>query len=603
MGKEGSEYTQNLFQYPLSFDALLRNRKKIKKELLSKDGLIEKRIAILGGSTTNELKNLLDLILLTRGIKGVFYESEYNMYYEEIMFSNQKLTEFKPQLIYLFSSVVNLRYFPLNSNDNMAELLESEFSKYKSLWDKVRQEFNCPIIQNNFDPPKYRPNGNLDSYSMNGNCLFINKLNIKFAEEAQSREDLYLCDINWLAYKIGSEKWHDFSKWYSYKYAVGIEAMPYLANNVASIISTIYGKSSKCLVLDLDNTIWGGVIGDDGVEGLEIGVETPLGEAYRELQSYILMLKKRGVLLAIASKNDREKAIEGIEHPENLIKLKDLTNIQSNWERKDLNILKIAKLLNISTDSLVFLDDNPTEREIVMSSLPEVSVPNLGDDVLTFLSTLDMSGLFEPISISKEDLARNEMYKANAMRAESENSITNYSDFLISLNMNAEIHQFKKPYFDRIAQLTNKTNQFNLTTKRCTINEIIEISQDKNNYITLQGKLKDKFGDNGVVALISAKVERNSAYIELLLMSCRVIKRGMEDAMLNVLFQKASDLGIEKIYGSYIETKKNNMVKDFYKDRGFLKCHNNINCEGASWMIDVACYTPKQHFIRVENCE
>ncbi|WP_269622688.1 HAD-IIIC family phosphatase [Prochlorococcus marinus] len=597
-----SNSNPNDIQYPLSFENLLRNRRKIKKNLLTKEGLLEKKIAILGGSTTNELVQLLDILLLSRGIKGSFYESEYNKYYEDIMFEEEKLINFKPDLIYIFTNKENIKFAPKENTTDIDSIVLKELEIYKSLWDKIKNLFNCPIIQNNFDPPKFRPLGNLEVYSSQGLCLYINKLNLLFSEQAEARSDLYLCDINWLAFKVGDDKWNNLSNWYSYKYAIGLEGIPLLANNIASIISSIFGKMSKCLVLDLDNTLWGGVIGDDGVKGIEIGKETPIGEAYTDIQKYILELKRRGILLTISSKNNLDIALEGISHPENEIKKEDFSLIMADWERKDLNIIEIAKALNIGLNSLVFMDDNPAEREIVNQNIKGIDVPDIGEDFLQYISIIDSSGLFEPTSISKEDRLRNKMYQENFMRYESQKSISSYTEFLKSLEMKAEIDIFKDIYLDRITQLSNKTNQFNLTTKRYTYSEINEVSNNKN-YLTLQGKLKDKFGENGLVSLIIAKIINNSAYIDLWLMSCRVLKRGMEDLMLNQAIVKAKTLGIKKIYGNYIPTSKNSMVKDLYHEKGFILSQSDYFKEGTIWSMETDRYNPIKTLINLQRSD
>lgn len=357
-------------------------------------------------------------------------------------------------------------------------------NRFSGLWDRIEQDYGCPVIQNNFELPHYRILGNLDAYDTHGRTAFIGKLNYRFAGEAKKRKNLHLNDINYLSAWFGLERWYDKFFWYSYKYAMNYEAIPLLADSVASIIMGIFGKGKKCLVLDLDNTLWGGVIGDDGLQGIRIGKETPEAEAYTAFQRYVKELKERGVLLAVCSKNDESNAREGFTHPDTVLSSDDFAAFIANWNPKHENIREIASALNIGTDSLVFVDDNPVEREIVRAQAAEIAVPELGSDVAKFIDILDKTGLFETVSLCADDLMRNLFYTANTEREKQKEQYANYDEFLRSLEMVAEIAPFSPVYVDRIAQLTNKTNQFNLTTRRYTLSEIQAMAED-NGHITL----------------------------------------------------------------------------------------------------------------------
>ena len=585
----------NMFEYPLDGNKLLRKKKSLKKELLKKDQFLSKKIAILGGSTTNEVKNILDLFLLNEGIQAEFYESEYNKFYEDIMFGTE-LREFNPDIIYIHTTYRNLIHLPdiADSKEAVTEKLEEEFNYYQSLWDKIDADFNCTIIQNNFEFPRNRSLGNLDAVKHFGVTNFINRLNLKFAEYAQSNSQLLINDINYLSSWIGLEKWHDLSMWYSYKYAVSYDAIPSLAKNLSIIIKSIYGKTQKCLVLDLDNTMWGGVVGDDGVENIKIGKETPVAEAYTGFQEYVKELKARGITLAIASKNDHENAIAGLNHPEMILKEADFTNIKANWEPKSLNIEKIANEINIGLDSLVFIDDNPSEREIVSSQLQVVHVPNVGESVSEFIDHIDRNGYFEPTEILNDDLKRNKYYEENKKRQDVQAKFESYEDFLVSLDMVADIQGFKPTYLERITQLTNKTNQFNLTTKRYTFNEIEELSQSDSS-ICLYGRLKDKFGDNGLITVVTGTIKEDVLNIDLWLMSCRVLKRNMELAMLDALVEKCKEQNVQKIEAWYYKSPKNNMVKDHYRNLGFELVETDG--DDTKWELDVNAITEKKNEI------
>lgn len=583
--------------YPLDTAYITKKKKSLKKQFAT-DSLPQKNIAILGGSTTSEIKNILEVFLLQSGIVPNFYESEYNKYFEDAVFDNPELAAFNPDIIWICTSVVNITAFPSPNMDDTAitQLLESEVHKYRTIWESL-QKYNCAIIQNNFDLPRHRSLGNYDAYSAFGKTHFIHQLNLEFSKAAREIKNLYLNDIHYLSSDIGLSKWFDPSLWYSYKYALSFDAIPHLAKNTAIIINAIFGKSKKCLILDLDNTCWGGVIGDDGLENICIGKETALAEAFTALQAYAKELKERGIMLAVCSKNDPENAKSGFTHPDSILQFEDFTSFKANWNPKNLNIVDIANEINIGLDSMVFIDDNPAEREIVRQNIHMVEVPDIGSDIELFIEHIDKNGYFEPVSISKDDLKRNAFYQTEKKRQAAQNTFINYEDFLKSLEMKAEILPFSDLYLDRITQLTNKTNQFNLTTKRYTFGEIESIAKNKS-YITLYGKMEDKFGDNGLISVVIANTEGQSATIDLWLMSCRVLKRDMEYAMLDFLVEECKKRNIAKIIGNYYKTAKNSMVKELFQSFGFTK--TSEQGENTVWELSISEYKSKQlHFTYV----
>lgn len=584
-------------EYPFDWEYLNRKKKSLKRELEnSKDTFIEKKIAILGGSTTNEVKLNLELFLLKEGIKPIFYESEYNKYYEDALFS-QKLLEFKPDIVYVYSTIKNIKKFPsiIFEKKQNDEFFTYESKKLEMTWENLFSKLGCVVIQNNFELPQTRSIGNSSFYLDGGNVNFINKLNLFILEATKKYDNLYINDINYLSSLIGLEKWYDNQLWFNYKYAVSFEGIIYIAHSVASIIKSIYGKNKKAIALDLDNTLWGGVIGDDGVNGIKIGSETAIGEAYEDFQKYIKNLKDIGIILTIDSKNDLENALEGLNHPSMILHKDDFFTIKSNWDLKSNNILKSAGEINIGEDSFVFIDDNPVERELVRNQLQNVAVPEIGDKIEFFKNFIDRNNYFEIISLSKEDLERAKYYQDNQNREKEQQNYSNYSDYLKSLDMIAEIGEAKEIYLERIYQLINKTNQFNLTTKRYTKSEVEEIYKDPNQ-ILLYGKLKDKFGDNGLISIIIGKQVEDVLEIPLWIMSCRVLKRDMEIAMLNELVDLAKKRGIKKLRGTYIPSKKNSMVKDLYKNLGFefIKEENNV----FIWDLEIENYKTKECMIK-----
>lgn len=592
---------QEIFTYPYDNDLLLRKQKSIKRELLAREDVsyTPSLIAILGGSTVDDIKNVLELFLLESGIKPTFYQSEYNKFYEDAVFGNADLDEFKPEIVIVFTGAVNITDWPnvVDSQATVQEKLAAEYGRFTAVWDALKKRYNPIIIQNNFDLPYESDTGSLSAVT--GRNHFVAALNAMLAEYARNHEGFYLHDLNALAARIGLRKWHNPSQYAAYKFDMDYDVMPEVSLGLAKIIRAVLGKSKKCLVLDLDNTLWGGVIGDDGSENIKIGHETPAAEAFTAWQEYVLRLKERGVILAVCSKNEEEIAKSGFAHPDSVLKLSDLAAFKANWLPKNENIAAIAKEINIGTDSLVFIDDNPAERQIVRDTMPEVAVPEVdGSDVFSYIRAIEEAGYFETVSVSQDDIKRNESYQANMVRQELSANAASYDDFLKSLNMMAEIAEFQPVYFDRIAQLTGKTNQFNLTTRRYTRAEIESMANDPC-YITLYGRLTDKFGDNGLISVIIGKKQQNELHVLLWLMSCRVLKRGMEENMLDVLAAKAKAAGCAKLIGYYYPTKKNKMVAGMYKSFGFSSV--GTDSDGTVWELSLDNYEAQGKYIKIQG--
>ena len=592
-----------IFTYPYDNELLIRKQKSLRRLLAAQvnSSYIEKKIAILGGSTVDDIRNVSEIFLLRAGIKPTFYTSEYNKYYEDAVFGNTTLDDFQPDIIIIFTSFVNLINLPdINDDvDTVNKKLDAEFNRYVTMWTKLNEKFSAVIVQNNFDLPFCSTLGNLDAAEIYGQSRFVEEINRRFAEYSRSHANFYVNDIHGLAARIGLENWHNRFQYHAYKFAMNYDVMPVVSLNLAKIIRAVFGKNKKCLVLDLDNTLWGGVIGDDGVDNIQIGHETPAAEAFTEFQNYVLNLKRRGVILAICSKNENDIAESGFTHPDSVLKLEDFAAFYANWLPKNENIRAIAEELNIGIDSIVFIDDNPAERQLVRDTMPEVEVPEVNPaDIFSYIRVIEGAGYFEPVTVSDDDLKRNDTYRENKQRQILAASVESYDEFLKSLEMKAEIDSFKPIYFDRIAQLTNKTNQFNLTTRRFTRAEIESMAADSR-YITLYGRLNDKFGDNGLISVIIGERRNDAIHVILWLMSCRVLKRGMEQAMLDALVKHCT--GCKKIIGCYIPTKKNKLVENLYKSFGFTKIEDK---DGTTvWELPIDGYTPKNKFIEVAGAE
>ena len=589
-------------QYPFDANYILSKKKRIRRTLLEQgEGFTDKRIAILGGSTTSDIKLVMELFLLDQGIRPEFYESEYNQFYQDAVFPNAALEAFAPDVVYVCTSNRNITAYPAmgDSRETVDGLVEAEMAKFTAVWDSLAQRYHCPVIQNNFEMPLYRLLGNKDASDYHGKVNFLTRLNLRFYEYAQQNPNFYICDINYISADYGLKEWADPFYYHMYKYALNVNAIPYLSFNVANIIKSLFGKNKKGFVLDLDNTLWGGVVGDDGVEHIALGPEESEGQVYSEFQRYIKEHKQLGVILNIDSKNDEENALAGLAHPDSELSAEDFICIKANWEPKDRNMAEIAAELNLLPESLVFIDDNPAERHIVTEQLRGVCAPEIGD-VQNYIQTIDRSGFFEVTTLSEDDAKRNEMYKENAERAKLQASFSDYREYLLSLEMHAVIRKFEPIYMERIAQLTNKSNQFNLTTKRYTLGEVEAAAADPE-YITLYGKLADRFGDNGVVSVVIGHVVGKECHVDLWIMSCRVLKRDMEFAMMDALAHRCRERGVDRIHGYYYPTAKNGMVREFYAAQGFERVAGD-EAGNTEWICDIGSgYADKNNVIRVEE--
>lgn len=586
--------------YPFDSDQVMSTKKKLLRLLKEHENGTPLKIAVLGGSTTSDIVKVLELFLRNRGIIPSFYESEYAQYWSDAVFGTPEFDEFKPEIVFIHTCSRNIEEKPTVGEDakSVSEKLEREYARYEKMWTSLSEKFGCIIIQNNFELPSERLLGNREAGCAYGRIDFITRLNIKLYDYAQTHANFYIHDINYLSAAYGLERWHELRHWHLYKYALSVSAIPDFAYSLSNIICSCLGKNKKVLALDLDNTLWGGVIGDDGQSGIEIGHETHEGQSYLALQKFVKAHKELGVLLTVCSKNDPENALEGLNHPDGVLKPSDFTLIKANWNEKSLNLEETAQELNLLPESFVFVDDNPVECDIVKAQVPEIMTINF-EDPEECIRRIDKCGYFEVTNLSADDAKRGEMYAANAQRAAAEKKFASYDDFLASLEMSAVISEFDPVHIPRITQLTNKSNQFNLTTKRYTQAEM-EATAASPNYIRLCGRLTDKFGDNGIVSVVIGEKRGAELHIDLWLMSCRVLKRGMEYAMINRLVEEAKKAGIETIFGYYYPTKKNAMVKELFGDFGFEKTSEDGD-GNTVWKLEVNGYSPKKIFIDIKE--
>ena len=539
--------------------------------------------------------------MLHHGINPIFYESGFAAYYRDAVFSNEELDAFHPDIVYICTSRHNIEQMPSvsDSEKRAAVLLDEEYARFEGMWESLENRFHCPIIQNNFELPSFRLLGNRDCSDLRGAVHFLSSLNMQLAAYAQAHEDFFICDINYLSACYGLDAWSEPSYWYLYKYALCVPAIPLLAHNIANIIKSIFGKNKKALVLDLDNTLWGGVISDDGVEHIEIGPESAAGQRFQAFQKYISDHRRLGVMLAIASKNDYANAVDGLNHPSGVLRPDDFVKVKANWEPKSQNILEIADELHIFPESLVFVDDNPAEQCLVSEQVPGVAVPQMAETE-DGIKILDRSGFFEVTYLTADDAKRAAMYQENKVREQMRIACGSYEEYLRSLEMTAVAVPFEDIYMARISQLVNKSNQFNLTTRRYTLTEIQEIAENPQ-FITLYGVLRDRFGDNGLVTVLIGRQEGQTCCMELWLMSCRVLQRNLEYFMMDQLVAECQKRTIQRIEGFYKKTAKNQMVAELYGKMGFTKIEEDESGNSRWEYIIPAQYTCKNTIIRSEK--
>jgi FkbH-like protein len=583
--------------YPFNLRVLLRRRAQIKQELAERS-IRPLRVACLGGSSTQELVDFLELFLLKLGFRPELFESDFNRYLEEALFPGPELQSFAPEVVVVHNGLHNLQHLP-TASDQGTTVADKQMRSLDSLLaavDSLHRHFGCCVVLNNLPYPDYRVLGNLDGTDPRGLCHFILGLNLALAANRTGREFLQVHDVHYLSAQLGLDHYFDPARWHLYRIAESSLGTVHLAHSLSRVIGSQFGASKKCLVVDLDNTLWGGVIGDDGADGIELGPETASGDAFQEFQRYLQQLKQRGVLLAVASKNDPDKALQGLGHPHSQLGPQDFAAFEASWDPKDQSLHKIAKELGLGLDSFVFLDDNPFERELVRAQCP-VSVPEV-IEVGDFRRVIDRERYFEPGSVTAEDLKRSAHYQAERGRAEASSRFASYDDYLRSLEMEALVESFSPGDLERIAQLVNKTNQFNLTTRRLSLPQLQELCQ--RGWLNLSARLRDKHQDYGLVSVVLGEYRGTQLHLALWLMSCRVLRRGLENAIFEKVVEVARERGTSEIWGYYLPTEKNQMVADFYPQLGFCPAEGRPDApvQGQAFRLELGLYRPTQHCIR-----
>ena len=552
------------------------------------------RIALLADCATQHLATIMRAIAARNGVQAELYEGNYDGVDLEILDPNSALYAFAPQYVVILLSSEKLKARLYASGDRRT-FADETVGRLENLWGAFRAHSQATIIQSTFVLPSERAFGNYELKVADSVGSIFTEINYRLAVKARETKNVLLNDVDFLAAAIGRAQWLDARMWNMAKTPCRLEHVPLLAQSLLDTMFAASGLIVKCVVLDLDNTLWGGVIGDDGLEGIALG-EFDEGEAFVGFQKFIRELKRRGIILAVVSKNEHANAVLPFrEHPHMALKEEDISVFVANWDNKADNIRLIQKTLNIGFDSLVFLDDNPFERNIVREFLPEVVVPELPEDPSLYLQSLADLNLFETASFSEADLQRADQYREEAQRELTKTHFTDINDYLTSLAMEIRLERFNAFNLPRIAQLIQRSNQFNLMTRRYGEAACEAMMKDPSR-APLTLRLADKFGDYGLISVVILKHAGEDLEIDEYLMSCRVLQRGVESFTINNIFSYAARLGAKRVIGQYLPTAKNDMVKGFFKGFGFEKVADGDG--GASqWALAVDAYQPRQTFM------
>jgi len=586
-----------------------------------------RRLAVLGGPTTIQLRQLIEVFLEGEGIDAEIYEAEYGLFRQEILTPGSGLDRFQPEIILVATGARDLARLPSLDMDEsaVARLASEELGDWERLWNTAQSKWNATVLQNNFE---IGPGTILGHHSLRHAAArenYLDRLNRLFAERAPAHVVLH--DLRGLAAEAGARHWFDPRFYLEFKMPCGPECLVAYAHSVVCLVRAVLGRSKKVLVLDLDNTLWGGVVGDLGPGGIRVGQGSGEGEAFVAFQKFAKELKQRGVVLAVCSKNDEDKALEPFEKREDMIlQREDFACFVANWKNKADNLRTIAGRLDLKLDSFVFADDNPAERALVRRLLPEVAVPDMPEDPAGYIHAVASQRYFETVAFTREDAERARFYADNARRQELALRSTDVGSFLASLDMRMKIARINDMNVERVAQLINKSNQFNLTTRRYTLAQVRDLA-GSSEWRTLTFSLKDNLGDNGLISVILLQKQGEALAIDTWVMSCRVLQRGVEQFARNELIELARSEACAEIVGTYIPTSKNALVERHYAGLGFEPIRSRVrenagNPRGSDdshprshergygaegehtlWSLRVDGTPPLSHFIQRESAD
>jgi FkbH-like protein len=564
-------------------------------------GACPPRLAFLSSSTSAHLAGGLRVAALRHGMTLDIYEPSYGQYRQVLADPQSAFYGFAPTIVvFAFDALsVAAHVREAQTVEEAGRLAEDYVVGLRDLWITARERTGAMIIQQTIMPRLPEFGGSNEHRLPSSASAFIARVNC-LLRAASDGTGIDLLALDSRVAQDGIDRWFSSPSWHSAKQEVALPASPMYGDMVVRLIAARQGRSAKCCVFDLDNTLWGGVVGDDGIQGIVIGAGSAAGEAFLDLQHYALELRRRGILLAVCSKNDEANAIEPFErHPDMALKRDDVACFVANWEDKATNLRTIANNLNIGLDALVFVDDSPFERELVRKALPEVLVPEVPEDPALIHRCLSDAGYFEMVAFTEEDARRTEFYAANARREKSRYAATDLDAYLAGLDMTLQWRHFAEADIARLTQLINKTNQFNLTTRRLNESDVREAMRDPRT-AALQFRLADRFGDNGVIAVVIGHLTDDATFqIDDWLMSCRVFGREVEDVTLNVVASVARGLGATVLRGTYRPTERNGMVAGLFARLGFLM--DDAAGHEFSGVLDLEHFVDRQTAIRAQG--
>jgi len=529
------------------------------------------RLALLGSSTVTHLQPALRVAGLRRGFHILVHETNYGLYRHELLDTTSGLHAFKPNVVLFALDARHLAagVAPTQQPAEVDAVLDGVTASLTDCWKQVQDVFHASVLQQAVLPVFPDLLGGNEHRLAGSPAAFVNRLNARLRDLADA-EGVHIVAVDRAATRYGIDCLHHAPTWHHSKQEISLPAAPLFGELVGRTISALAGRSAKCLVLDLDNTLWGGVVGDDGIDGIVLGQGSAVGEGFVRVQQYAADLSDRGVILAVCSKNDENVAWRAFdEHPEMVLKRKRIASFVANWENKATNLRQIAAELNIGLDALVLLDDSPYERELVRQALPMVAVPEIPEEPTLVPQRLADAGYFESVVLTEDDRLRTEQYRGGRERRALQASTTDLEGYLRDLDMRLLWQPFNQVGLQRIVQLINKTNQFNLTTRRTTEEGVVALMRDERSF-GLQFRLIDRFGDNGIIAVVIGHAEGEDVRIETWLMSCRVLGRQVEQAMLSVVAEMARRKGARRLVGEYIPTPRNGIVTEHYQRLGFI---------------------------------
>ena len=561
--------------------------------------LVPIHLLILSASTASHLADAIVGTAIRFGFLLQVTIAEYEEPEPWLARHRDELKRTPPDFVLIASDNRMLRLAsPLGDEDAATRTIEAVLAQVMRIAEVAAGATGKPVILQTLADDPDAPQINMDRGLPGSPRHLADEFNRRLALQVRQAGHLLL-DVEGLASLVGQSVWSAGRYWYAAKYPFAVAMAPLYADHIMRIVAAQMGRSRRVLVLDLDNTVWGGIVGDDGIEGLALGTGSPLGESYAALQRMALAWKERGILLCISSKNDETIALDAFRHhPEMILREHDIVAFRINWDDKAANIKAIASMIDLGLESFVLLDDNPAERKRVRDALPAVAVPELPDDPSEWISVFQAAGYFEQISFSQEDRLRAGMYKANARRVAQLERIGDHDDYLRSLDMTLAIAPFDQPGRKRIAQLIAKSNQFNLTTRRYSEAEVAAL-QANPDAVTVQARLADMFGDNGMISAVICHTNGKQWKVDSWIMSCRVLGRRVEEAILQHLVRAARAAGASELIGRYIPTARNGLVRDHFAKLGFARISEEPNGE-TIWRLDVGQYLDKELPMKIE---